>query len=157
MGKEKFSRSEQKTLRQQTRHAILFALGLFSVISVFNVVIFFRDIILGIEGLERPSIGQFMLIQTMGFIIAISVFYFPSKKILKDLSSKFKNSEVLEVGFKFIQNKDGKPVYTLKMKNALIVTVQSEFYKSVQVGNLIEVQYASESLYVFGVKKLENI
>lgn len=153
MKKEKLSPDERKILKRQERPAIMLAVGLLFTISILNLAMYYQDVLLGTEGVERPPVSQLIVIQVFAVLLAFVSFYFPSKKLIKDLSTGLRYSEELVIAYKFVQNKDSKRAYTLKMQNSLMVLVDQQFFKSVQVGDVIEVQYVPESLYVFGAKQ----
>lgn len=151
---EQLSKSEKKQLKKLQRPSLILAISLFIGITTFNLIIYYHDIVTGIEGLERPPLSQLIIIEVAAGIIGFITYYFLSKKTIKDLSNGKKQIEQLAVTFKFVKNENGQPAYSLKLKNALVVIVNPSLFKTINVGDQVQVEYASETSHIFNVSKV---
>lgn len=154
MKKEILSKSERSLLRKQCRPALLLGIILFVGVSVVNHIFYFQDVLLGTPDIGRPPIAQLICIEIVALILGFVSFYFPSKKVLKDLAKNEKNTEEQKVISTFVKNDNGKPNYTIRLANSINVTVDRDLFKSINKGDALSVSYAPKSEFVFSVSKL---
>lgn len=150
------SSPERKALRSQTRMALIIGTSLFILLTGLNLAIYYRDVLTGIGGVERPPLSQLIIIEVAAFIIGLSSYYFPSKKWIKDLSLGTKEEDMSVVHMRFVKNNDGAPQYTLRLMNNLIVVIDKQLYSSLHVGDRVNISYAPQSSYVFDVRKVNR-
>lgn len=150
------SSEERKTLKKEKRPAMMLGVLLFAGISITNLVIYYQDIILGTEGLERPPIIQLIIIEIAALAVGFSTYYFPSKKVIKDLSVNEKLVEENAVQKKFIRNVNGKPEYTVRLANNLLVSVDKSLYSNLSAGDTVKVSFAPLSSHIFSTERVTN-
>lgn len=153
MEEKKLSKLERKQLKKLQRPSLILAISLFMGVTAVNIVIYYHDIFTGIEGLERPPLFQLILLEVVAILVGFSSFYFPSKLLIKDLTSGKKRIELQPIAYKFVKNMDGKPAYSFKLKNALTVIVDKTLYNTSKIGDELIVEYTPKSSYVFDVRK----
>lgn len=146
--------NERKALKKQTRPALLLGTLIFLLITILNLLIYYQDVILGEEGAERPPMYQLIVVEALAISIGTTAYYFPSKKWLKDLSKNQKNTEANAIHSMFVKMENGKPAYTLRLINKQIVEIDKGLYKTLTVGDTVEVTYAPVSEFIFGAEKV---
>jgi hypothetical protein len=153
MKEQKLSKAERKELKKLQLPSLLLGITLFAGISVINIIIYFRDIVIGAT--DRPPLSQLIFIEVFAGLLSFFSFYFLSKNLMKDLASGKKNIDLQVVTYKFIKNIDGKPAYLLKLKNALTVLVDKALFNRTNVGDTLEVEYSPKSAHVFTQRKVD--
>ncbi len=153
MTSAQLSSSERKLLKRQTRFALILGIVLFAVLTAINLVLYYHDLVTGIEGVERPPVSQLIIVEVVAVAVGVSSYYFPSKKWLKDLSNNQKHREESTVHTMFVKNNNGMPEYTLRLMNKLLVVTDKATYGSLKVGDRVAITYAPASAYVFHAEK----
>lgn len=153
MSEEKLSKAERSELKKQNRPAKVLALLLFAGITLINLAFYYQDILLGNEDLDRPHISQLVVIELIAIGIGFSSYYFPSRKLLKDLSQNKKITEENPVVSTFVKNVNGQPEYNVRLANSMNVAVERDVFKSVKKGDQLIVSYAPQSTHVFSAMK----
>jgi hypothetical protein len=154
MTTQKLSKKERRILRKQQRPAFILAMVLLLGTTTINLILSFPDIATGLEKLDRPPISQFLIVEAFSFVLALATFYFLTKKVIKDLSNGVKNIDKQTVVVKFVKNNAGKPDYTVRLQNAMIISVDKVLFKSIDKGSELTVEYAPGSQNVFAVQKV---
>lgn len=144
-----FNKFEKRALLKKLLPSFILAFSLFTIISVVNSVFQFRDFLTGIEGAEKLPIGRFLIIESVSLILSVFTFLYLTKAVRKDLSLKEKTIENLVVTRKFKQNGNGKIDFKIRLKNNLIVVVDSALFNSISEGELVEVEYVHNCGHVF--------
>ena len=150
---EALTQDDKKLLRKQQRPAKLLATGLILMITLVNLAMYFRDILVDIDGLERPPLSQLIIVEVAAVLIGFSAYYFPSKNFLKDLFSGTKKVETVEVIRKYLKRGSSKPEYTFILKNKLSVQVDKTLYTEVSEGDSVIVNYVPHSSFIFSTAK----
>ena len=154
MKKENLTQSERSALRKQSRPALLLGTILFVGVSVVNHVFYFQDVLLGTPDIGRPPIAQLIIIEVVALVLGFISYYFPSKKVIKDLSTNEKTIEEQKVLSTFVKNENGQPNYMVRLANSMIIAVERELFKSIKQGDSLEVSYAPNSELVFNSSKI---
>lgn len=153
MKKESLSKLERSILRKQNRPALLLGIILFVGVSIVNHVFYFQDVLLGTPDIGRPPIAQLIIIEIVAFILGFISYYFPSKKVIKDLSKNEKYTEEQLVVSTFVKNDNGKPNYMVRLANSMNIAVDRDLFKSVKKGDALSISFAPTSEFVFTSSK----
>lgn len=147
----KLSSKERRVLRKEQHPAFLLGFGILLLMTALNFAFHYKDVIMGMDVIERPPISQLIVIQIVALIIGPSIYYFMARNVLKDLKSGIKNIEKTVVLKKFFKRIDGKLEYFLRLTNGLEMNVDKASYQTFDENESILAHYSPNTKRVFSI------
>lgn len=150
---EKLTSQEKKALKKEQRPSFLLGVSLIFVLSALNILFYFKDIVLGIDGLERPPVSQLIIIEIIAAILGITLYYYLAKNVLGDIKAGAKQVESTSILQKFFKRIDGDLVYLIRLKNGLETTVDKTTYTTFNEGDNVDVRYSPRTKLVHSLSQ----
>jgi hypothetical protein len=148
--------AEKKMIRRQIVPSVLLAAGLMLIITLVNMTLHFMDVITGIQGVGRPPLSRFLIIEGVAVLLGVFTFLYLTRAVRKDLSSGQKIIEETKVKRKFAKRENGKVNFKVLLTNNLTVDVDQERYNSFLEGDTVTLHRSPWSELIFEINSLNN-
>lgn len=152
----KLTPSNRKLLRKQQRPTFLLATGIFVTLSALNFLFHYKDVVLGMEMIERPPISQLILIQTVGTLISLTIYFSMARTVLQDLRAGSKISELTKISAKYFKRIDGELTYFVKLRNGIESNVEKGFFSDLKEQDTVNVEYSKNTRLIYAIIPINN-
>ena len=148
----KLTASDRKLLKKQQRPTLLLAGGIFVTLTALNFLFHYKDVVLGMEMIERPPVSQLITIQIVGTLISSGIYFSMARAVLKDLRSGSKTSEQTKIIARYFKRIDGELTYFVRLKNGIEATVNKSNFSKFIENQPIRIEYGSKTKLVFDLQ-----
>lgn len=150
----KLTASDRKLLKKQQRPTFLLAGGIFVTLTALNFLFHYKDVVLGMEMIERPPVTQLIMIQIVGTLISIGIYFAMAQAVLQDLRSGLKSSEQTKIIAKYFKRIDGELTYFVKLSNGIEATVDKSSFTGYIENQPIRIEYAAKTKLVYDLQPI---
>jgi hypothetical protein len=152
----KLTRVNRKLLKKQQQPTFLLATGMFLMLTLLNFLFHYKDVVLGMDMIERPPLMQLIAIQITGTVISAVVYFAMARSVLMDLRKDTKWSERTKISAKYFKRIDGDLTYFVKLKNGIETHIDKSMFPLFNEEQLVIVEYAFNTRLVFDLQSTEN-